>query len=124
MAQKEKNRYRQIIGAWGEDQAAEYLIEHGLSILQRNFRTSDGEIDLIASENDTLVFVEVKTRTNDHYGFPEEAVTEEKMDHLYTVVEEYLSEHLEVENWRIDVVAIQGKPGEDKPEIEWFQDAG
>ena len=66
----------------------------------------------------------MKTRTNDHYGFPEEAVTEEKMDHLYTVVEEYLSEHLEVENWRIDVVAIQGKPGEDKPEIEWFQDAG
>jgi len=120
----QKDRYRQVIGAWGEDQAAEYLVKNGLKILQRNYRSREGEIDLIASDGDTLVFVEVKTRTNDAYGFPEEAVTEEKMEHIYNVAEEYLADHLEIEAWRIDVIAIQGKPDAAEPQFEWFKDAG
>lgn len=124
MVQKAKDRYRQVIGAWGEDQAAEYLAKNGLKILQRNYRSLEGEIDLIASDGDTLVFVEVKTRTNDTYGFPEEAVTEEKMEHIYGAAEEYLAEHLDIEAWRIDVIAIQGKPDEADPQFEWFKDAG
>ena len=124
MAQREKDRYRQIIGAWGEDLAAAYLIKNGLTILQRNFRTRQGEVDLIATDKSTLVFVEVKTRTNEDYGFPEESVTDEKLDHLQNAAEEYLAEHLEVKDWRVDVIAIQGKPNESEPQIEWFQDAG
>jgi putative endonuclease len=124
MAQKEKNHYRQMIGAWGEDQAVAYLIEQGMKVMQRNFRTREGEIDLIASDGDSLVFVEVKTRTNDSFGFPEEAVTEDKMEHIYSAVEEYLTKNLDVENWRIDIIAIQGKPGTDDIQIEWFKDAG
>ena len=124
MAQREKDRYRQIIGAWGEDLAAAYLIKNGLTILQRNYRTRQGEVDLIATDKSTLVFVEVKTRTNEDYGFPEESVTDEKLDHLQNAAEEYLAEHLEVKDWRVDVIAIQGKPNESEPQIEWFQDAG
>ncbi len=124
MAQKEKDRYRQVIGAWGEDQAAEYLIKQGLTILERNYRTREGEVDLIARDGDTLIFVEVKTRTNQEFGYPEEAVTEEKIEHIHNVAEDYLVEHLEVTDWRIDVIAIQGKPGSQDPEFEWFQDAG
>jgi putative endonuclease len=124
MAQKEKNRYRQIIGAWGEDQAAEYLIKRGLTILERNYRTRDGEIDLIASDGNSLIFVEVKTRTNLEFGYPEEAVTKEKLEHIHNAAEDYLVQHLEVTDWRIDVIAIQGKPGSQEPEFEWFQDAG
>jgi putative endonuclease len=124
MGEKEKDRYRQIIGAWGEDQAAEFLIKKGLTILERNYRAQQGEVDLIALENNVLVFVEVKTRTNDTFGYPEEAVTEEKMDHLYGAAEEYMADHLEIENWRIDVIAIQGKPGSDEPQIDWFKEAG
>ena len=82
MGRQEKDRYRQIIGAWGEDQAASFLLENGLQIVGRNYRTPDGEIDLIALEGNTVVFVEVKTRTNMNFGFPEESVTEEKLDHL------------------------------------------
>jgi putative endonuclease len=124
MAQKEKDRYRQIIGAWGEDLAAEYLIKHGLKIIDRNYRTREGEIDLIAQEEDTLVFIEVKTRTNQDFGFPEESVTEEKLEHLHDAAEQYLTEHLEVARWRYDVIAILGKPEKSDTQIEWFQDAG
>jgi putative endonuclease len=121
MAQKEKNHYRQMIGAWGEDHTAANLFDQGMKVLQRNFRTRESEIDLIASDGDSLVFVEVKTRTNDSFGFPEEAVTEDKMEHIYSTAEEYLTDNLDVENWRID---IQGKPGTDDIQIEWFKDAG
>jgi putative endonuclease len=120
MAQKEKTRYRQVIGAWGEDQAAEYLINNGL----RNYRTREGEIDLIAIDGDTLVFVEVKTRANLDFGYPEEAVTEEKLAHIHIAAEEYLAEHLDVTDWRLDVVAIQGKPGNQDPQFEWFKEVG
>ncbi len=95
-----------------------------MKILQRNYRTHQGEVDLIAVDNNVLVFVEVKTRTNDTFGYPEEAVSEEKMDHLYGAAEEYIAEHLEIEKWRIDVIAIQGKPGSEEPQIEWFKEAG
>ena len=124
MGRQEKDRYRQIIGAWGEDQAASFLLENGLQIVGRNYRTPDGEIDLIALEGNTVVFVEVKTRTNMNFGFPEESVTEEKLDHLSGAAEEYLAGHLEFEDWRIDVVSIQGKPGATDIEFEWFKDAG
>lgn len=124
MAQREKDRYRQIIGAWGEDLAAAFLIKNGLIILQRNYRTRQGEVDLIAEDKMTVVFVEVKTRTNEDYGYPEESVTDEKLDHLQNAAEEYLADHLEVKDWRVDVIAIQGKPNESEPQIEWFQDVG
>ncbi len=124
MVHKEKDRYRQIIGAWGENLAAEYLMERGLRIVARNYRTHEGEIDIIAQEEDTLVFVEVKTRTNREFGFPEENVTEEKLEHLHNAAEQYLSENIEVGKWRYDVIAIIGKPEKNDTQIEWFQDAG
>lgn len=123
MAKREKDHYRQIIGAWGEHQAAGFLLEHGLQILEKNFRTSEGEIDLIAKDGDEIVFVEVKTRTNQNFGFPEEAVTDEKLEHLNAAAELYLTEHLDAVDWRIDVIAIQGKPGEESLEFEWFKNA-
>ena len=123
MAKQEKDRYRQIVGAWGEHQAAGFLLANGLQVLEKNYRTSEGEIDLIARDGDEIVFVEVKTRTNLNFGFPEEAVTEEKLEHLTTAAELYLLEYLEEQDWRIDVIAIQGKPGDESPEFEWFKDA-
>jgi len=123
MAKNPKDRYRQIIGAWGEGQAAGFLNVNGLEIIEKNYRTPEGEIDLIAKEGDEWVFVEVKTRTNLNYGFPEEAVTDEKMEHLSAAAELYLLDHPEVQNWRIDVIAVQGKPGKSDPEFDWFKDA-
>ncbi len=114
--------YKQILGAWGESQAAEFLTKNGLQIIAKNFRTSQGEIDLIAKEGDVLVFVEVKTRSNLKFGFPEEAVTDKKVEHLLAAAETYLLENLDVQKWRMDVVAVLGKPGLRIPEIKWFTD--
>ncbi|NMC85734.1 MAG: YraN family protein [Anaerolineaceae bacterium] len=122
MAEKAKNTYRISIGRWGEDRAAEYLEKQGMTILARNYRTQFGEVDIIAHDMEgTLVFVEVKTLTEESFGFPEQAVDDEKLDHIYSVAEEYLAAHLEYDEWRVDVVSIQGKPDSDIPQIEWFK---
>lgn len=122
MAKIEKNNQRQIFGAWGESPAAAFLEKNGLKILARNYRTAKGELDLIARDGENLVFVEVKTRKNLDFGYPEEAVTPIKIEHLIEAAEAYMLEHLEEQSWRLDVIAIEGKQGQDNPEIEWFQD--
>jgi len=124
MAQKAKDNYRQLIGSWGEDQAAAYLVKNGCTILQRNYRCPEGEIDIIADDSGTVIFVEVKTRTNLEFGFPEEAVTDEKLEHIYAATEYYLAEHVDITDWRIDVLALRGKPGANDLEFVWFKDAG
>lgn len=107
--------HHQRIGQWGEAVAAYYLEQHGYQVLARNVRTARGELDLIARQMGGLVvFVEVKTRTNGGFGLPESAVDARKLEHLYQSAQVYLQEHAEYAEceWRIDVIAIQGKPGE------------
>jgi putative endonuclease len=65
---------KQKIGKLGEDLASKYLIENGYSIMTRNFYCRQGEIDIVATKQDEIIFVEVKTRTNFYYGRPAEAV--------------------------------------------------
>ena len=65
-------------GEWGEQLAARFLEDKGLRILERNWRFSRAEIDLIAEEGEVLVFVEVKTRTSDYFGPPERFVSARK----------------------------------------------
>jgi len=69
-------------GLLGENKAQEYLRSKGYRIRETNYRTRIGEIDIIAEKFDTLVFVEVKTRTNTNYGFPYEAVNRRKLDKI------------------------------------------
>ena len=118
------NNYRQRIGAWGERLAEKYLLDRGFELIERNYRTRYGEVDLVMRQADLLVFVEVKTRSNDTFGFPEDSVTPLKQEHLLLAAEQYLDDHPELpENWRVDVVAILGKPGATPPEIVWFENA-
>lgn len=116
----------QEIGRWGEDLAAAYLKQKGYSILDRNFYTPEGEIDLIAlkEENDerVLIFVEVKTRTSDKYGYPEEAFTRKKWDHMLKAIDRYMRAGSDFgEGWQIDVIAIQRLSKSDPPAIEHFE---
>jgi putative endonuclease len=114
----------QRIGRWGEQIAKEYLEKHGLKTLDQNVRTPFGELDLIACTEDTLVFIEVKTRTSAAFGFPEAAVDLQKKEHLVHCAEAYLQMHPEIQkDWRIDVIAIQKKSTQETPEIEWFENA-
>ena len=79
-------------GRQGEDLAASYLEEKGYQILKRNQRTPYGEIDLIAARGSEVSFVEVKTRRNDHYGRPCEAVGAQKIYHIRRTAVHYLQE--------------------------------
>lgn len=116
--------FKQRFGAWGEHQAETYLILQGLSLLERNYRTPYGEIDLVMQHGDRIVFVEVKARSSDAFGLPEESVTDRKMEHLVQAAQKYMEDHPECAlDWRVDVVSILGKPGKVPPEIVWFENA-
>ena len=114
---------RQRVGKWGEAAAAKYLEARGYQVIARNVRTTYGEIDLAArDETGAWVFVEVKTRTNSRYGYPEEAVDGRKLDHLIKSAEAFMAGQPEEpgQSWRIDVIAVQGGP-EDTMEHVWIE---
>ena len=98
---------KQNLGKTGEQLARAYLERRGYEIMACNYRVRSGEIDLIACDADTLVFVEVKTRRGQSHGHPLEAVTPAKQRQLSKVALEYLSRHDSPERpVRFDVVSI------------------
>jgi putative endonuclease len=107
-----------ITGLKGEDLAVNYLKKKGYRILEKNFRTQLGEIDIIAEQNGTIVFVEVKTRTTDAFGLPEEAVTWQKQERIKKVALLYLKGLKRVPPVRFDVLSIELKP---EPVIEHIE---
>lgn len=99
-------------GRLGEDAALRLLKKEGYKIIGRNFRSKFGEIDLIAIEKDTLVFVEVKTRWTREYGYPAEAVTPRKLRSIIKASEYFkLLNPRTPDLMRIDVVAIEVRNG-------------
>ena len=96
---------------WGEiaeNHAAQLLKKNGYKVLEKNFRNKVGEIDIIAQEEDTLVFVEVKARRSRKFGLPAEAVNARKLYKIRRVGEYYLMTHPDSpQKQRIDVVAIE-----------------
>lgn len=72
----------QLLGKYGEDQACSFLEAKGYSILERNHQGSSGELDIVAADGDTLVFIEVKTRSSKHSGHPFEAITHRKLSNI------------------------------------------
>jgi putative endonuclease len=115
---------RQVLGQWGENLAADYLTQQGYSVIEQNYRTPYGEIDLIVQKANFLVFVEVKTRASKAYGLPEEAITPKKREHLISAAQAYLQKTpAPTMNWRIDVIAIRKIQIETEPEIVHFENA-
>ncbi|MBE0422499.1 MAG: YraN family protein [Lutibacter sp.] len=94
------------LGELGEDLAVEELEKNGYEILERNWRYKKAEIDIIARKNEVLAIVEVKTRSNDYIGNPQDFVTPKKIKMLVEAVNEYvISKDLDVEV-RFDIIAI------------------
>ena len=115
---------RRALGKWGETLAADFLNNQGYIIVERNYRTPYGEIDLIAYDGTVLVFVEVKTRTSDAFGFPEESITLQKQEHLISTAYAFLQSMSKPStSWRIDVIAIRKLKFADVPEIIHFKNA-
>lgn len=110
------------LGPRGENAAAKFLRNRGYRIITRNFRTDLGEIDIIARDGNTLVFVEVKTRADDSTP-PEEQVDEHKRHQLTKVAKLYLSRYgIPRPSARFDVVAIVWPTGRD-PQIRHLPNA-
>jgi putative endonuclease len=96
-----------LSGAWGEELALRYLTQQGYELVERNYRTRYGELDLVLRHQDTLVFAEVKLRRGVGFGDPLEAVTPRKQAAIRTLAERYLSEKQPAfDAIRFDVVGI------------------
>lgn len=99
---------RMELGSKGEELAVAFLKQRGYTILEKNFRCKFGEIDIIALERKTLVFVEVKTRSSLGFGSPQTSVTQKKQDQLTKVALFYLQKkQLFNREARFDVVAVE-----------------
>jgi len=113
---------RMTFGRWGEQVAADYLIQHGYTLIGRNLRTPYGEIDILARQADSLVFIEVKTRSSGSLGYPEISITPKKFSHMVSAAQAYLLDHPDFESaWRIDVISIQTMSPGQPPDIVHFE---
>jgi putative endonuclease len=105
------------LGLDGENYAVRYLVGSGYSILARNWRCPVGEIDIIAADGSTLVFIEVKTRTSTAFGLPLEAVNWRKTEKLKALSVHWLREHRHAGPFRFDVISIV-MPKHCRPELQ------
>ena len=112
------------LGRAGEKLAADALKRGGASILARNYRCPAGEVDLIALDRDTLVFVEVKTRASDYFTAPASAVDAAKQRHLKRCADYYVATHPQAAGLdrRFDVISIVAAGGR-SPQLEHIADA-
>lgn len=98
---------KDVLGRWGEDVAAEHLEKAGLVLIERNWRCREGELDIVAMDQQVLVFCEVKTRSGLGFGSPAEAVSAQKLQRLGILAVRWMKEH--PRPWselRFDVVAV------------------
>lgn len=115
---------RQNLARLGEEKAKQYLLSKGYKILEKNFRSRYGEIDIVALDKDTLVFVEVKTRYSEEYGKPEEAITKRKLHLVARTGQFYKLTHKNLPDLlRIDAVLIEMDPGGQIDRCELIQNA-
>lgn len=110
------------LGIKGENIAAGYLEKKGFKILERNWRFRRAELDIIAFDNKTLVFVEVKTRSDDIFQRPEEAVTTSKRRHIIKAAIGYMDSIGHEWSIRFDIISVVLR-GENEPQIDYFKDA-
>ncbi|MBI1878731.1 MAG: YraN family protein [Chloroflexi bacterium] len=113
---------RKQTGRQGEDIAASFLVGKGYQIIARNWRCPVGELDLVMADDETLVFVEVRTRSGSRFGPAEESITPAKQMRLIGLAQTYLQENATpTSSWRIDVVAVQ--LGRGLPEVKHIENA-
>ena len=111
-------------GQLGERLAQDFLKERGYQIVETNYRSPDGEVDIIVSQKGVLVFVEVRTKSSHMFGTPEESVNRRKKQKLIAVSQHYLQNHEpQPPSWRIDFVAVELDNRGKLNRIEHFEDA-
>ncbi|WP_066639450.1 YraN family protein [Desulfolucanica intricata] len=114
---------RQLLGRRGETAAVEYLLQKGYKIILQNFRCYLGEIDIIAKEGDTIIFVEVRARSTDSFGLPQESVSIKKQNRLRKLAQYYISKFSISDSCRFDVLGIMFEANGRIKSIEHFINA-
>ena len=116
---KDKTGINNDTGKWAEQRAQEYLTEQGLTLVARNFRCRQGEVDLIMQDSDTLVFVEVRFRKSHHYGTALDTVTQAKQLKVRKAAQMFLHQQKigEALPMRFDVIGMT------EDDIQWVKGA-
>lgn len=109
-------------GIKGEILAKNFLLKQGYKILETNWRWQHKEVDIIAVKEPLLIFIEVKTRSDVYFGYPEDSVNEQKVNFLKDAAEEYLYQNQQYQEIRFDIISIVLKNGE-LFDIKHFVDA-
>ena len=107
-------------GKWGEDLAVAYLEKKGYTIVERDWKSGRRDIDIIALDDDVVVFVEVKTRRNRLFGDPEESVDYHKLQNLQQAISHYLKFRNIRQDIRFDIISVVGTIGSE-PDIQHIQ---
>ena len=100
------DRENKELGKWGEEQALKYLKRSGYKILKRNYKNPFGEVDIIAEKDDTVAFIEVKTRLSENYGAPSEAVNNRRRNKYIQAAKYYFYGKQIEKTVRFDIIEI------------------
>lgn len=112
--------HNKLLGTFGEDAAASWYEANGYCVVDRNWRCRDGELDLVATVDSTVAFIEVKTRTSRRFGTAAEAVDYRKQRRIRALALHWLSQHEQYfEELRFDVIEVDAK-GSIKPHLGCF----
>jgi putative endonuclease len=114
---------KQQTGIFGEEAASTYLIENGYKVITRNYRFKRGEIDIIAQKDDKYIFIEVKTRSRNDFGNPEDFVDERKQIEIIRTAEAFLEEQHHEGEIRFDIISVKNQGNENTPIIYHIEDA-
>ncbi len=113
---------RKELGDKGEKIAEKYLRKQRYRILERNFQSRFGEIDLVAREKNEIIFVEVKTKTGANFGFPEQEFSFAKKQKMRRAIQSWLWENkITHNNWRVDLVAIDYSQNPKAPQLRHYK---
>lgn len=110
------------LGTWGEEMAVRFLERKGFTILERDWKSGHRDIDIIATDGEIIVFVEVKTRRNRMFGEPEEAIDYQKLRNLRVAINHFVKYKCINQEIRLDAINVVGTPGGGEPEITHIQD--
>ena len=123
-SENKTSRLRQI-GDFGQKIGREFLEQRSYRIIASNYFGPDGEIDIIAQQGLQLVFIEVKTRLSNNYGWPEESINQSKIDKLLKTAWQYLADREVIDdNFRLDCLAITIDQSNLKAQIRHYKNIG
>ena len=118
MSHSPQDVHKKVLGKVGEKVVAKYLKKQGYKVLKRNYKTPFGEADIVATDNDEVVFIEVKTRIGDSFGLPREAVDTQKQNRYQKIARYYWAQTGKEPNARFDIAEVyEGK------RIEYYKNA-